>query len=212
MTDPFNQQGGNPFFQTQQQLGTRQAQNLNQTNMSNITRNIGASGFGGGITSPFAQEMMANQMRAGSGMTANLGFLNPVQNALQQQNMFSNIAANFRPLQTGGKQVDTVGGLGTMMPLLSAGLSLATAPMTGGGSLLGSLGNLFSGFGAGQGMTAPQSPYFAGMDYGNPFAGESFGGGAGPMGGSGMAGVGLGGYSFPGLGTGSPFLPGMMPR
>ncbi len=53
MKNPF----GNPFFQTQQQMGTRQAQGLGGSQMSNLLRNITTSGMEGGASSPAGLEM-----------------------------------------------------------------------------------------------------------------------------------------------------------
>lgn len=141
MQNPFS----NPFFQTQQQLGTRQAQNLGGTNISNLLRNFQTGGTGGGTgtLAPFQQEMLQNQSRANTGLQAQLGFLNPVMNALGQQNFYSQLASQFRPLQTGGKSTESTGGLGTWLPQV-AGMALGAA--TGG--LGGGLGSFFGGGGS----------------------------------------------------------------
>lgn len=142
MQNPF----GNPFFQTQQQMGTRQAQNLGATGTSNITRNMASGGFGS-ASSPFAAEMLANQGRANTGLQANLGFLNPVQNALALQQWAGGLGAGYRPLQTGQTQTQSTGGLGTWLPQV-AGMALGAAtgmPGAGGGGFFGGggAGNMY---------------------------------------------------------------------
>lgn len=170
MTNPF----GNPFFQTQQQMGTRQAQNLGQTGMSNITRNLTASGFGGGSSSPFAMEMMQNQARANSGLQAQLGFLSPVQNALGMQQFATGLASQYRPLQTGQQTTEKTSGLGTWLPQV-AGLGMSFLPGGQFGGMFGGGGGAFSGAGA------------------HPFMPS--GGGLGGWAGSGPGLADLGGYS-----------------
>src|SRR6266436_5470962 len=70
----------------------------------------------GGASSPAALEMQQNQGRANTNLQANLGFLNPVHNALGLQQGAMQLAAGYRPLQTGGTQVQSTGGLGTWLP------------------------------------------------------------------------------------------------
>src|SRR6266404_6380977 len=53
INNPFS----NPFFSTQQQLGTSQAGQLGGMQMSNLLRNQTASGMAGGASSPAALEM-----------------------------------------------------------------------------------------------------------------------------------------------------------
>src|SRR2546425_856448 len=65
MANPF----GNPFFQQQQQMGTRQAANLGQTGMSNITRNLTASGLGGAPAGA-----MAGLGGRGGGVSPEMGY------------------------------------------------------------------------------------------------------------------------------------------
>lgn len=144
ISNPFS----NPFFQTQQQLGTQQAQNLGGTQMSNITNNLTASGFGGSQSSPMALEMMQNQGRANTGLQAQMGFLSPVQNALQLQQNALGTAAGYRPLQTG--QTQQVSGLGSWLPQVISGALGALNPASG----------LFGGGGGGG-----SSPFSMGMPF-----------------------------------------------
>ena len=200
MQNPF----GNPFFQAQQQMGTRQAQNLGGMQMGNIARNLTASGFGGGSSSPFAMEMMQNQGRANTGLQSQLGFLQPVMNALGMQQWATGAAEGYKPLQTGQKTTESTGGLGTWLPqVLGGAAGLAMAPFTGGMSLMGmgggggggGLAGLFGGGGGmptygsngmpwGSGSVSPP-PGMAGTgggDWGSNFFGGPPGGGFAPSG------------------------------
>lgn len=131
MQNPF----GNPFFQTQQQMGTRQAQNLGQTATSGLLKNMTSSGMFGGASSPAGLEMLQNQARANTGLQANLGFLQPVQNALGMQQFAGGLANSYRPLQTGQQTTQSTSGLGTWLPQVAGmGLSaLMGMPGLGGG-------------------------------------------------------------------------------
>lgn len=153
MMNPFS----NPFFQTQQQMGYRTAQQQNQTNMSNISRNSFMSGLS--PNNPAMLEMMNNQMRAGTANSANLGFLNPVQNAFTAQQNAMGMAGSFRPLQT--SQTQTQSGLGSWLPqLLGAGLGMAGSIFSGGassaagGAMSGTMGAMNAA------LTPMQSPFF----------------------------------------------------
>jgi len=155
INNPFS----NPFFQTQQQMGMNTANQMGQSSMSNLTRNLVGSGIS--QNSPAALEMMNNQARANSGTRANLGFLSPVNNALQMQQSAMNTAAGYRPLQTGGQQTQTQSGLGTWLPQIAGmGLSLATGGMSG--MMGGAMGGAMSGtMGAMNAALRPmQSPFF----------------------------------------------------
>jgi len=193
MNNPF----GNPFFQTQQQLGTRQAQNLSGTSTSNLLRNMTASNMFGGASSPAGTEMLQNQGRANTGLQANLGFLNPVQNALGLQTWAGGLANQYRPLQTGQQTTQSTGGLGTWLPqVIGAGLGAATGGMS---SLFGGISPMMHQFGgSAPGLTGSGSGGFAGLPTnfpgssgGNPFGsqpGSFWGGGGGappPPGGGG---------------------------
>jgi hypothetical protein len=197
----------NPFFQTQQQLGTRQAQNLGGMATGNVTRNLTASGlFGGGSQSPAGLEMLQNQGRANTGLQSQLGFLNPLQNALALQQNAMGLLQGYRPLQTGGTTVQSTGGLGTWLPQLAGG---ALGMATGGG--FGALGKMFGGGGSNFNYGgANASP----MGFSQP----SGGGGLGPWGdySGGMSGPPpfMGGMPTPGAGGGDWFgsgTPGTVP-
>jgi hypothetical protein len=204
MQSPFS----NPFFQTQQQMGTRQAQNLGGTQMSDLLRNMTSSGMAGGASSPAGLEMQQNQSRANTGLQAQLGFLNPVQNALQQQNFYSQLASQFRPLQTGGKSTETTSGTGTWLPQLAGAALGGLTGMGGLGSLMGMFkgggggggGDFFSGAQSGPTSFSPQGPGSAFPS--DPFVGMPGGGQFGGM-------PQMGGYGGPGM---APPPPGGMPN
>lgn len=169
MNNPFS----NPFMQTQMQMGNNQANLYGGTAMSNISRNMTASGMGGS-NNPAGLEMMNNQMRATSGMRSQLGFLNPMQNAFTAQQNAMQLGSQYRPLQTGGTQTQTQGGLGSWLPQLAgaaigavgmgmtggmSGMSGGLAGMKGGSGMAAGLG---SGYGSGQmgyQMNPMQSPF-----------------------------------------------------
>ena len=157
MQNPF----GNPFFQTQQQMGTRQAQNLGGTATSNLLRNMQSSGMFGGASSPAGLEMLQNQNRANTGLQANLGFLNPVQNALGMQQFAGGVASQYRPLQTGSNQTQSTSGLGTWLPqVLGAGMGIAgmAMGMPGLGGSKGGGGGSMWGPGSSAGWSGAGSP------------------------------------------------------
>ena len=157
MNNPFS----NPFFQTQQQMGMNQANMQGQTGMSNITRNIGMSGMQ--QNSPAALEMMNNQARSNSGMRAQLGFLNPMQNAFTAQQGAMGIAAGYKPLQTGQTQQQS--GLGSWLPsLVGGGISALTGGLFGGGG--GSAPQMSS---MGTASFNQSSPFLQGNQGYNPF-------------------------------------------
>lgn len=172
-TSYINNPFGNPFFQTQQQMGTNQANQLGQTGVSNIMNNMTTSGFGGSPMSPFAQEMLANQGRATSGLRSQLGFLSPVQNAMQMQQNAMGMAAGYSPLQTGQTQVQKQSGLGTWLPAVG---SMALGGFLGGHGLIPGLTGQQQGGGmAGSpgvlnaGAYTNNMPGFGGPMAGNPY-------------------------------------------
>jgi len=181
----INQPFSNPFFQTQQQLGTTQAQNLGGTQMSNVMGNMAGQGFGG-TSQPFTSEMMQNQARANTGTQAQLGFLGPAQNALGLQQSAMGQAAGFSPLQTGQQTTQQMTGLGSWLPqLIGGGLSGATLGM-GAAGLLGGRGPQFN-----IGMPQPSGGFnnWAGASTSNPFfaSGQNANWGAGGLGAAGNA-------------------------
>jgi hypothetical protein len=190
MSNPY----GTPQFQFEQQLGTNNARNQNQTGMSQLMQNQTASGMQGGSMNPAAMEMQNNQMRAGTQNTAMQGFMNPTALANQRQQFAAGLSSQYRPLQTGSTNVQQTSGLGTWLPQvagMAAGIGLA--PFTGGMSLLGSLGAMKGGGGGGD------SPADVGGSSGTSWAAPGTWGG--PGGQSGWIPQG-GGYN--GIGGGLP--------
>jgi hypothetical protein len=109
-------------------------------------------------------EMMQNQSRANSGMRANLGFLNPMQNAFTAQQNAMQLGSQYRPLQTGGTQTQTQGGLGSWLPQLAgAAIGAAGTAMTGGMSGGGGGGGMFNYRGQATPTSGGFSPLLGGM-------------------------------------------------
>jgi hypothetical protein len=187
MNNPFS----NPFFQTQAQMGTSQANAMGQSGMNNLTRNLTASGIQ--QNSPAALQMMQQQSMGNSANRANLGFLNPMQNAFTAQQNAMGLASQYRPLQTGGTQTQQKSGLGTWLPQV-AGMGLSA--LTGGlGGMMG------AGMGAASGaMSGTMGAMSAAM---SPMQGGQ-GSYYGPSGGMGMGAPDVGGYNF----GQSPFMMG----
>ena len=145
MNNPF----GTQQFKMGQQLGTSQANNMNQTATNGLVNNMIGSGMAGGASNPAATEMLQNQNRANTSNTANLGFIQPTQNALQMQQNAIGTAAGYKPLQTGGTNTQSTQGLGTWLPqLLGGGLGMLGNIATGGlsGGLFGSGNPQMQGF------------------------------------------------------------------
>lgn len=183
MNNPYS----NPQFQLESQMGTSQANQLGQRGMNNLFQNQQASGFGGGPQSPFMQEMQANQSRANSGQQAQLGFMNPTMMANQRQQAAMQLASGFKPLQTGGTNTQTTGGLGTWLPQVAgAALGGLTGMATGGMSSLFGAGGGAAGANMGGGFGSGGGPMGAGF---NPSAmgwGQNNSGGWGGMAGTGL--------------------------
>lgn len=193
ITSPFQ----SPQFGLEQQMGTRQAQNLGQTGVSNLLRNMTTSGLFGGASSPAGLEMLQNQQRANTGLQANLGFLSPVMNALQRQQFAMGLGSQYRPLQTGQKQVEATSGLGTWLPqVTNLGMGLATGWMSNRGSAFGLPNSANAALSSGPGLMSGVPSYgsWSGLSGANPMFGA--GGGSAPGGSAGMS---TGGSWFPGL-------------
>lgn len=177
MSNPF----GSPQFGLEQQMGTHQAQGLGGQGMSNLLRNMTASGMSGGASSPAGLEMQQNQGRANTGMQAQLGFMNPTMNALNRQQFAMGLGSQYRPQQTGQTSTQSTGGMGSWLPqLASMGMGLATGGMggmmgAGGGGGMG--GFTPPGFNGGWGGSAG---FQGGMSGAAPGAGSLFNPFAGP--------------------------------
>lgn len=189
MNNPF----GTQQFKMGQQLGTSQANNMNQTATNGLVNNMIGSGMAGGASNPAATEMLQNQNRANTSNTANLGFIQPTQNALQMQQNAIGTAAGYKPLQTGGTNTQSTQGLGTWLPqLLGGGLgmlgNIATGGLSGGlGGLFGSGNPQMQGFQGGNINGALPTGSLGGLAGASPFAGMSGGqppGAPAPSGGS----------------------------
>lgn len=124
-----------PYYNLAIQQGVQQAGLAGQTAMSNITGNMAATGFGGQNMPAFIASQMAAQQRATSGAEANAsiqGNLAKQQAALGVQQAGLQGALGYKPLQTGGTQVNQTGGLGSWLPqIIGAGLGAAGAAFGG---------------------------------------------------------------------------------
>jgi hypothetical protein len=189
MTDPFNKNGGNPFYNLSLQKGLQANQQMNQGAISNLSRNMTASGFSGGNMPAFMQSQLATQGRANSAMNSNT-FLNNALNAQQLQMQATNMAAGYKPLQTGQTQTQQQSGLGTWLPqTLGVAAGIGLAPFTGGASLLSIPGSLSGKGGGGGGMMMPSSGSsntggidMSGGGYGGYSGAINYGNGQGPGG------------------------------
>lgn len=149
MNSPFS----NPQFQMQQLMGNSQANSMNQTGMNSLLQNMLGSGMAGGASNPAATEMLQNQSRAATGLQSQLGFQQPVNNALQRQQMAMGTAAGYQPLSTGNTQVKTTGGLGSWLPQVAGmGLGIAGAAM---GMPTGLMSSWFNPANGGPGQQMP---------------------------------------------------------
>lgn len=147
------------------QQGYRQNARVGGRMNSNVLNNAVAGGWGGGNLPAFLQASIARNSRATSANNANT-FLQTLLGTKQMQLTATGMAQNYRPLQTGSKQVEQTSGLGTWLPqVIGAGLGMATGlPMFGGAAA--AAGGAAK---AGGGMLnfAPTSNVFSGMS--NPF-------------------------------------------
>lgn len=119
----------NPIYNLSGQLAQRNAARLGQSAMSNLSNNMAASGFGGVNMPAFMQSQIAAQNRATSGLQANAFLQNQLaknQAALGVQQFGLGGAQSYRPLVTGGTNVESQSGLGSWLPqVLGAGLGIA---------------------------------------------------------------------------------------
>jgi len=129
------------YFQQMLQQGSSMIGQQGAQNTSNILQNARTQGWAGAAPSAYTQGLLAQSGRGTSAAQSNL-YGNLLLGAQQLQSGAAQTAAGYRPLQTG--TTTTQSGLGTWLPqAITAGAGLALAPVTGGGSLLGSLGSLF---------------------------------------------------------------------
>lgn len=118
-----------PGFNLNYQTNLNQANATNARNMRNITSN--ALALGGNPNGGATQAILARAGRAATN-TQQTAFTNAYQTAVGQQNNAAQMAASYRPLQTGGTQNTTQSqsGLGTWLPQVAGmGLGMATGFM-----------------------------------------------------------------------------------
>lgn len=132
-----------PFYNQATQQAQKNAAQLGQSGISNISGNMAASGFGGTNMPAYMASQIATQNRATSGLQSNAflqGKLGQAGAALGVQQAGLAGAQGYRPLQTGGTQTQSTSGLGTWLPQL-AGTAI--------GAFAGPLGGMFKGSGGG---------------------------------------------------------------
>ena len=173
------------YFNQQLQMGRKaNAAGLQSQNQA-LMRNLNASGPIAN-KSAFMQSQLARNQRAGMQANSNL-FSNLLLNAQQNRMKAYGMMEGYSPLQTGqisnSTQTQSQQGLGSWLPQV---MSLATAPFTGGKSLMGLGNGFFNGAGStgtfntgnygGAMYDVPTAPSFGGVPGGtgninNPFLG-----------------------------------------
>jgi hypothetical protein len=157
-----------PGFNLMYQSALNNANAMNARNVRNIGSN--ALALGSNPNSAATQAILARAGRASTNTQAS-AYMNSYQNALNQQTSAAQMAAAYKPLQTGGTQntTETTGGLGSWLPQIAGmGLSAAmgfmkpgqgapaSSPIGGAGSAIpGNSG----GYGGGIGVD-PNASYF----------------------------------------------------
>lgn len=127
MNNPMSAVSG--IYNQSGQMAQQNAALLGQSAMSNLTGNQAAAGFGGVNMPAYMASQIAAQNRATSGMQANAFLQNNLarnQAALGVQQFGASQAGMYRPLQTGGTQTQTQGGLGSWLPQV-AGMGIGAA-------------------------------------------------------------------------------------
>lgn len=160
MTNPLQ----SSFFNTQLQMADKQNQAAFGANNSALLQNQAAGGSVGNVNAYTQSNLLRNQ-RALSSANSN-SFNNLLLGANQLRLGATQQAQSYRPLQTGGTQTQTQGGLGSWLPQL-AGAALgvgmkALAPGTG--AAFGAAGQS-----AGAGSGAQSAGFFSGANA-SPFA------------------------------------------
>lgn len=189
INDPYS----NSAFNTQNQMMRQNNAQMQSSAMQALMQRSQA--LGQGNNSPLLLSQIGQQQRQGMAQNAQ-GYNSLLLNAAQLRQQSLGAAMNYKPLQTGGTQTQTMGGLGTWLPQLAgAALGAAGGAMTGGLSMAG--GGMARDFsGAGQmgpdngsagasffpdaeapdfGFSNPNDMMSGGM--GNPFMSSGSGGG-----------------------------------
>src|SRR5277367_1179496 len=135
----------NPYNNAQYSQNLSQNMGMaNQQNMNAINNSMSQFNMTGMNNAPSGArtQLMSSLGRYGSANNAN-AFYQAVNTANNRQTGAVSQMSNFQPLQTGGTQVQTQGGLGSWLPqVLGAAGGLAMSAFTGGMSGGAGLGNL----------------------------------------------------------------------
>jgi hypothetical protein len=149
----LNQWAQNPYNNLQfqnnlsQNLSASNRQGMNQ--IQNSMAQFNMTGFGGAPSGARTQLMNSNS-RYGTMLNSN-AFFGAVNTANQRQTGAVGAEMSFNPLNTGGTQTQTTGGLGSWLPQLAgAALGGLTSALTSGMSGGGGLSNLGANPTAGQ--------------------------------------------------------------
>jgi hypothetical protein len=161
----------NPTYQLMLGQSLKAANQLGQQGIQSVLARAAQSGFG--EDSPFAQSQLDRAARANTALQSN-AFSQNLFAADQRRQNATRSAMGYQPLVTGqtGDQTTKTSGLGTWLPQVAGmGLAAATAPFTGGMSLMGA-GAPFIPSGT-TGMSEPSLPMSAPPAWAgsNPFAG-----------------------------------------
>lgn len=156
INSPYNNTG----FNTRMASGTAANTGFNASAGASTRQANSALGTTGG--GAFTNYQNASQARAGA---ANQGQMtnNLLLGAAQNRNQSLMAAMNYRPLQTGGTQVQQTSGLGTWLPqVIGMGAKIGMGFLTGGASMAAGGGTPFSSGAGQQGFNDWQSSGFGG--------------------------------------------------
>lgn len=156
----------NPY--NNQQFSQNLSQNMQYANQSsmnainNAMRNFNMTGMNNAPSGARTQ-LMGQLGRLGSANNAN-AFYNAVNTANQRQTGAVGAMMSYQPLQTGGTQTQTTGGVGSWLPQLAgAALGAGLGFATGGASTL--MGNLGGGIASQIASSGAQGPSSFGGNY-----------------------------------------------
>jgi hypothetical protein len=167
ISSPYNNTG----FNTRMAMGTQTNAGLGASaGASTRQANTALGTTGGGAFTNYQNAAQGRANAANQGRMAN----NLILGAAQNRNTSLNAAMNYRPLQTGGTQVQQTSGLGTWLPqVIGAGLSVAGSFMGDpglGSQVMGATGH-GAGASAAGAVAGGMSPFFSGSGGGGtPFS------------------------------------------
>jgi hypothetical protein len=209
LSSMFSNPTGSPFFNQQLQQNTKAATQVSGRAGSNALLNFQRSGIGGTSMGGGAYQQLLSGIGRYAGQQQGQAWNNTMNAANQNMWNAGSLGSSFfgNPLVTGGKNVQTQGGVGTWLPqAIGAGVGLATG--------IGGLGGFGSLLGAGSGQTSGtfqgtnwSQPIGQALNAGNASFIGSLGANPGYTGGGSLTAPG-GSSSFAPSGF-NPFLPGM---